>query len=238
VKKFMMVFLLAGSLPLQLAAGPLDGIGKKKKEPVVEKSTADYVSKARLQATEEPLSEGSLFRPGSTFTALAPDYKARNVNDLLVIHIVVATTSQAAGSVKSQRTFSASSSLTNIPIGKIGANSTLQNLFSPNSNQNLNGASQTSNTSQLNTDLTARVMAVLPNGVMVVEAVREVDMNNERQTIVLRGMVRPGDVAVDNSIASSALGNLEIELKGKGVISDGVRPPNKIVGLLLKIFGF
>jgi flagellar L-ring protein precursor FlgH len=219
-----------------LSAGPLGPF--KKKPEVVKTSSADYVAKARLQTLEEPLSDGSLFRPGNTFTALAPDYKARNINDLMLIHIVTATTSQAVGSVSQARAFSASSSLTNIPIGKIGASSNLQNLFSPASNQSLTGAGASASSNSLNTDLTGRVIAVLPNGVMVIEAVREVDMNNERQTVIMRGMARPGDVAVDNSIQSSMLGNLEIELKGKGVISDGTRPPNKITTFLLKILGF
>lgn len=211
---------------------------KEKKPTVAEKSTTQYIEAAKRQVADDALSEGSLFRPSSTFTFLAPDYKARNVNDLLVIHIVVATTSTASGAVKSARTFSANSSLTNLPIGKIGPRSSLQNLFSPNSSNSLNGQSATSSSNALNTDLTARVIAVLPNGVMLVEAVREVEMNNDRQTVIVRGMVRPGDVAMDNSVLSSALGNLEIELKGKGVISDGIRPPNKIVNAILKILGF
>ena len=233
MKRWLIVLMV----PIMAAAGPF-GIGKKKKPAIVEASSADYVAKARLQTTETALSEGSLFRPGNTFTALAPDYKARNVNDIMLIHIVTATTSQATGSVAQQRAFSASSSLTNIPIGKIGAGSSLRNLFSPASAQNLAGTGASASSNSLNTDLSARVIAVLPNGVMVVEAVREVDMNNERQTVILRGMARPGDVAVDNSIQSSMLGNLEIELKGKGVISDGTRPPNKITTFLLKILGF
>src|SRR5580692_2090810 len=108
-------------VPMLAVAGPL-GIGKKKKPAIVEASSADYVAKARLQMADQPLSDGSLFRPGNTFTALAPDYKARNVNDLMLIHIVTSTTSQAVGSSSQARTFSASSSLTNIPIGRIGAN--------------------------------------------------------------------------------------------------------------------
>jgi hypothetical protein len=34
------------------------------------------------------------------------------------------------------------------------------------------------------------------------------------------------------------MANLEIELKGKGVISDGTRQPNILVRTLLKIFNF
>lgn len=62
-------------------------------------------------------------------------------------------------------------------------------------------------------------------------------MNNARQTVVVRGIARPGDIAPDNTIVSNELGNPELELKGKGVVSEGTRPPNAIVRLLLRIFG-
>jgi flagellar L-ring protein precursor FlgH len=51
-------------------------------------------------------------------------------------------------------------------------------------------------------------------------------------------MVRPGDVAPNGVVASNAIGNLELELKGKGVISEGNRPPNVIVRAILRIVGF
>jgi flagellar L-ring protein FlgH len=71
-----------------------------------------------------------------------------------------------------------------------------------------------------------------------VEAERSLTMNNERQTVILRGVARAADVAPDNSVLSNQLSNLELELKGKGVISDGTRPPNVIVRLLLRVLGF
>ncbi len=63
-------------------------------------------------------------------------------------------------------------------------------------------------------------------------------MNNERQNIVLRGVVRPGDVSSDNTVVSNTLGNLELEIKGKGVVSDGTRPPHPILRFILRILNF
>jgi flagellar L-ring protein precursor FlgH len=63
-------------------------------------------------------------------------------------------------------------------------------------------------------------------------------MNNERQKVLVRGLVRPGDVAADNSVLSTAMSDLEIELKGKGVISDANRPPNFLVRWLMKLVNF
>jgi flagellar L-ring protein precursor FlgH len=82
------------------------------------------------------------------------------------------------------------------------------------------------------------VAAVLPSGALVIEAERSVLMNNERQTVVVRGVARPGDIAPDNTVVSNDLSNLELELKGKGVVSEGTRPPNVVVRTLLRIFGF
>jgi flagellar L-ring protein precursor FlgH len=82
------------------------------------------------------------------------------------------------------------------------------------------------------------VVAILPSGNLVLEAEREVFMNNQHEHIIVRGMIRPGDIGPSNIVTSTALSNLEIEMKGKGIISDGVRPPNAITRALLWLFGF
>jgi flagellar L-ring protein precursor FlgH len=72
----------------------------------------------------------------------------------------------------------------------------------------------------------------------VVEAERQIVMNNQRETVVLRGLVRPGDLDATNTVTSNSVGNLEVEVKGKGIISEGTRPPNPIVKWILRIVGF
>jgi flagellar L-ring protein precursor FlgH len=51
-------------------------------------------------------------------------------------------------------------------------------------------------------------------------------------------MIRPGDIGPNNTVLSTALSNLEIEMKGKGIISDGVRRPNPITRAVLWLFNF
>ena len=81
----------------------------------------------------------------------------------------------------------------------------------------------------MTTTLAGRVVAALPSGNLVIEAERVINMNNEKQTILLRGVVRRGDIGPNNTVASNTVGGLELEIKGKGVISDGVRPPTPIL---------
>lgn len=204
------------------------------------KPTADdleqYLARARTLAVADRTT-GSLWSAGAPFSSLASDDKARRLNDLVVIHIVEQTQASADGNVKSARNFSASSGMSGL-LGQVGPRSGIQTLFSPQSQNSLVGQAQTTSNSSLNTSLTASVEEVLPNGNLVIQAVRQLDMNNQHQMISLRGIVRPADIAPDNSVASTAISHLEVKLQGRGVISDGVRPPNRITRIILGILGF
>jgi flagellar L-ring protein precursor FlgH len=56
------------------------------------------------------------------------------------------------------------------------------------------------------------VLEVLPSGVLVVQSARDITVGNDRQTVFVRGLVRPGDLAPDNSVPSTAISNLEVEI--------------------------
>ena len=84
-------------------------------------------------------------------------------------------------------------------MGTPGPTAGIQNLFSPSSSRTLNGQAQTSSDSSLNTSLSGRVVDVLPNGFLVIEAVRQMFMNNQHQTVIIHGVVRPGDINSNNA---------------------------------------
>lgn len=181
-------------------------------------------------------SPGSLWTDQGRLADLASDYKARQVGDLVRILVVQSLQAENTGNVATDRSFKASSGI-NALAGHIRT-SGVENIFSPTSSQTLQGKAQASSSSSLRTSLTGRVVALLPGGNLVVEAEREIVMNNEKQTILVRGVVRPGDLAPDNSVPSNAVGNLELEVKGKGVVSEGTRPPNVFTRWLLRLVGF
>ena len=217
-------------------AGAAQNEQKKKVDDAAADSLAQYIQRVRATAASNS-SLGSLWVPQGRFCNLPADDKAMNVNDTIIINVVEQTTAEGDASVKSARTLSASSSISALG-GLVKANNGLQNIFSPQSSQALNGAAQTSSDSSFTTALAAQVVSVLPNGYLVIEAVRHMEMNSQRQTLLIHGVVRPNDIAVDNSVYSYQIFNLEVQLIGKGVLSDGVRPPNKIVNAILKLVGF
>jgi flagellar L-ring protein precursor FlgH len=165
------------------------------------------------------------------------DYRAMNPGDLIVIHLTDNFTAANAGENSQSRAFGAQAGITGL-LGKLAATNRLQNLFGGTSTTSLDGKGSSTLTSNLTMNLTAQVLEVLPNGVLVIQAARNIAVGNNRQTVILRGLVRPGDLAVDNSIPSASVANLEVEIKGKGAVADATRQPNFVLRLLMKILTF
>ena len=134
--------------------------------------------------------------------SLSADYKAMAVGDLIEIVVVQGVTSSNANSVSTARTFNTSSGISSLP-GKINVGG-VANLLGLNSSETLSGKGAASTATNVTTNLSGRVVAVLASGDLVVEAERIINMNNEKQTIILRGVVRRGDIGPNNTVASDS----------------------------------
>lgn len=180
---------------------------------------------------------GSLWNPTGRLGDMASDAKARYAGDQMTIQLVESTTSALQGSVQTSRSLTASSSIGAF-FDKVGGGSAAQNIFSPNSSQALAGKGQTALATSLDTTLAANVVQVLPNGLLVIEARREVEVSEQRQTMVLRGIVRPQDISPNDVVLSTSISHLEVTLDGKGVLTESTRQPGLIVRTLLHFFSF
>lgn len=223
------------TLVCTLAVG--SAFGKKKSDDSAQ-LRQDYLNRLQQQVVTsgDQRALGSLWIPSSPMMQLANDYKAHSLNDTIVIQVAVQTTASQSGNVTSQRTFATTNAITGL-AGGIPTHG-LNPLLNANSDTQLKGQGQTAANTVLQTSLTATVIAVLQNGNLVVEAQRKIFMNNQHENVVVRGVVRPGDISPANTVSSAALSNLEIEMKGKGIISDSTRPPNRLTRAVLWLFGF
>jgi flagellar L-ring protein FlgH len=82
------------------------------------------------------------------------------------------------------------------------------------------------------------VIAVLPNGYLVVDAVKDVQVDSEHQLISIRGVVRPADITTANTVSSDKVAEMEIHVNGKGVINDAIHRPNFLYRLVLGLLPF
>ncbi len=213
--------------------------GAPGKDKAPELSPLDrYIQESSARAAAAPAaSAGSTWAPGSRFADLAVDVRASNVDDLVTILVVERASAVAKGTVKTSRESEAKSS-----IGALGgptrAVGPLGSLLRTDSATALNGEGSTSRETLLSTTLAARVTHVLPNGYLVVEGAKDVQVNSERQVVVVRGVVRPEDIAAGNVVRSDRLAQLEVRVNGKGVVADAIRRPFFLYRLLLGLLPF
>jgi flagellar L-ring protein precursor FlgH len=186
-------------------------------------------------ASPETHTTGSLWSADAQMDDFASDYKAHRLNDTITIQVAVQTTATQSGTVNSQRSFSTNSAITGV-LGKAPVST--NPILAANSSNALKGQGTTGSNTQFATNMTGQVISVLPNGNMILEARRNIFMNNQHEDVVVRGVIRPGDIGPGNIVPSTALSNLEIEMKGKGIVSDSVRPPNALTRAILWLLNF
>jgi len=233
-RSITILFALTLTIPVHSRALPRF---KKAKTDTTASTFDDYLKRVRAMNVSLPETPGSLWVSSGSLATISKDYKARNPGDLIVIHLVDSFTAATNGENKQTRQFSTKSAITGL-LGTIGARNRLQNLFNANSATNLDGKGQSTLSSNVSLNLAAQVMEALPNGTLVVEADRDISVGNDRQTVVIRGLIRPGDLAPDNSVTSTKVSNLEVQIKGKGAVADASRQPNIVIRTLLRIFSF
>lgn len=198
---------------------------------------SDYVQRVSTKGPDPiPTTAGSLWTDNGRLANMVTDYKASRVGDLVTINVTQNLSATSTGNVSTNRSYAASTGIAALP-GQLKT-AGVANLFAPSSTEVLSGKAQATSQTSLSTTLTGRVAAVLPTGTLVVEAEREINMNNQHETVILRGLVRPGDLDATNTVLSNNVGDLEVEVKGKGIISEGTRPPNVIVKWIMRVIGF
>ncbi|NPA33210.1 MAG: flagellar basal body L-ring protein FlgH [Aquificae bacterium] len=171
---------------------------------------------------------GSLYRdPQSAY--LFGSVRASRVGDVIYVRVVESV--NAVESVSSN--MGRSASFTNAISSFFGVHpATLKNFGAEGkSSFSSKGASKYQRSGLLTTTLAGRVIKVFPNGTMLIEAKKYIELNGVRREFVLRGIVRPEDLDTNNTITSDKIADMEIFFEGKGYMVKGGEP-----GWLARIF--
>ncbi len=202
-----------------------------------DRALTNYIARVQAHSAAEPHTVGSIWSDDGALTRLSTDVRAMHAHDLISIAVVETLSASTDGSVKNARSSNASSQVAAL-FSKLSLANSLQNLVSQNSASALTAQGQSVTNSSLNTVVGGQVVSVLPNGVLVVEADRQVAFNQQTQMIRLRGLVRPSDVNANNQVLSTAVTDLELEVVGKGIINDYTYRQNPLVRLLESLVVF
>jgi len=177
---------------------------------------------------EAPPLANSLWRPGSrTFLR---DQRAAQVGDLITILVTISDDAELANRTQRSRTGSETQAAPNL----FGQERVPRRLYPPgadpaallntSSTGTSNGDGNVRRNETVNLRLAATVTQSLPNGNMVVMARQEVRVNNEMRELSVQGIVRPQDIASDNTVRHDRLAEARISYGGRGSLSDIQQP--------------
>jgi flagellar L-ring protein precursor FlgH len=194
------------------------------------------------QAPPPSANPGSLYSLGDS-SFLFEDNRARRVGDIVMVNIIENSQGKNTAKTKSNRTstnnmgvsayFDAVSLdaspidlLTGSSIAPMGMKSPVgaSPQIATSSTNQLTTDGDTERTSQVTSTVGCRIVNVLPGPLFQVEGARQTRVNDETQILVVRGLIRPTDIAQDNTVPSSALADAQIEYYGEGSLGDRQKP--------------
>jgi flagellar L-ring protein FlgH len=180
-----------------------------------------YAPLAAPSATPEFRTQGAVqyARFGSS---LFSDRRAMQVGDILTVRLIERTA--ASKDADTQITKESDINLDpGVILGStpnIGNNSMGTNITQT---RDFQGQAESTQSNSLNGNVAVTVTDVLPNGLMRVRGEKWLRLNRGDEYIRLTGVLRPEDVAPDNSIASTKLADARISYSGTGEFASSNR---------------
>jgi flagellar L-ring protein precursor FlgH len=177
---------------------------------------------ARKLPPPTPRTDGAIFQAGQQMELFA-DLKARRVGDVLTITLNEATNASKSAVTKSAKTTSVANTGPTI-FGK-----TITTKGVPILNTSMSGADSfdgEGSSAQSNSivgALTVTVVDVQPNGNLVVQGDKTLKLNQGDEFVHIAGVIRPADIATNNTVTSDKLADAHISYSGKGAVDSSNR---------------
>jgi flagellar L-ring protein precursor FlgH len=190
----------------------------------------DYRPTMPPQPLLPPASSGTIYQPARGLS-LFEDVKARRVGDTLTIRLAEKT--QASKSASSDAS-KESSVDTGVPIiGGKGITRNGKDILNSEweTEQDFAGKGSSSQSNSLSGNITVTVAEVHSNGNLLVRGEKWLTLNQGEEFVQISGIVRPVDIASDNSVDSYKVADARITYSGQGTLADANRP-----GLLTRFF--
>jgi flagellar L-ring protein precursor FlgH len=148
------------------------------------------------------------------------DRKAAAKGDILTIVVAESAVAQSSQSKSANRESTLQDAISKFIYSGLGAHKGEMPGVAASGKSSYSGGGDVSNSQSLSARAAVLVNDVLPNGNLVIEGVRVVTFSGETQYVVLRGIVRPDDIARDNSIVSTNIADARVEFYAEGALTD------------------
>jgi flagellar L-ring protein FlgH len=182
------------------------------------------ISMPMPHAQQAPTEPASLWRSGSR--AFFKDQRAAQVGDIVTVLVNTTDTADVENASNETRTGTESMGMPNM----LGLEAVLPKLLSKAINPSSLVSTTSANSSvgsgiiKRNETVTLRlagvITQVLPNGNLVVAARQEMRVNSELRVLMVSGVIRPQDIASDNTVAHDRMAEARISYGGRGQLTD------------------
>ncbi|MCO6418411.1 flagellar basal body L-ring protein FlgH [Siccirubricoccus sp. KC 17139] len=231
MRRCALLALLPLAVPLA-GCGSLERLSRVGRNPEMSQvtdptSAPDYrpVTMPMPAPQDPPLAANSLWRPGSrTFLR---DQRAAQVGDLITILVSIEDSAQLQNRTQRSRTGTDTMGLPQLfglQSRWLPRAASPDTLVSANGSQATDGDGTARRSETIALRLAATVTQVLPNGNLVVAGRQEVRVSAELRELAVRGVIRPQDIASDNTIRHDRLAEARIAYGGRGTLSDLQQP--------------
>jgi flagellar L-ring protein precursor FlgH len=168
---------------------------------------------------EPPASNGAIYQVGRD-VALFENPVARHIGDTVTIVL-----NESTAAKKSATTNTAKSTNQTLPgISVLGKAVTIKGnpitSASIDDSSKFAGEGDSAQSNSLTGYITCTVTRVLPNGNLYIRGEKWIGINQGSEYVRLGGVVRPIDIAPDNSVPSFKVGAANISYGGKGALAD------------------
>jgi len=109
----------------------------------------------------------------------------------------------------------------------------LQGQFRAENQLQSNNLGTTTRNGNVTFTIAARIEDILPNGNLIITAHKNMRVNDEDNEMILTGIVRQNDVLADNTVVSSKIADMRIDVMGTGPVS-----AKATGGIMTRIFNF
>lgn len=149
------------------------------------------------------------------YRSLASDRRAYDVGDLLTVVVVESTTAESAAGTGAKSTTGITGT-----AGIGGSSGQHDHQYSANMAiaGDSSGTGQTTRRGVVKTKVAVRVTEKT-GGLLRVEGEQTVTVNDEEQRVKVKGLVRPDDIAGDNTVLSTRIADAHIEISGDGAVT-------------------
>jgi flagellar L-ring protein precursor FlgH len=150
--------------------------------------------------------------------SLIADPTARAVGDILTINISERQKVEQDDKTRTEKSSEFRADVNSFNIAPDAFNSPLPN-WNITSRRKNDTTGQIQRNGTVTMTLSAVVIDVLPNGNMLIRGRRTINMDGERKTMELTGIVRRMDIESDNSITSACVADANISYVSEGTLS-------------------